>query len=74
MVGPIEAVSTSSSDLINLICLYSKPSDIILIIMDILKDQKDNHKVVTASLEVLVVLLGDDVDYCIKNANVLETC
>lgn len=74
MVGPVEAVSTSSSDLINLICLYSKPADIILIIMDILKEKKDDHKVITASLEVLVVLLGDDVEYCQKNANVLETC
>lgn len=42
--------------------------------MDILKDKKDDTKVVTASLEVLVVLLGDDADYCQKNANVLETC
>jgi hypothetical protein len=30
--------------------------------------------VITASLEVLVVLLKDDYEYCMKNANVLETC
>ena len=64
MVGAVQSVSVSSSDLINLICLYSKPSDIILIIMDILKDKKDDTKVITASLEVLVVLLGDDSEYC----------
>ncbi len=29
-------------------------------------------KVITAALEVLVVLLKDDVEYCQKNANVLE--
>ena len=73
MVSNDEAVSTSSSDLINLICLYTKPADIILIIMEVLKDKKDNLKVITASLEVLVVLLKDDRDYCLKNANVLET-
>lgn len=31
-------------------------------------------KVVTATLEVLVVLLKDDMEYCVKNANVLELC
>lgn len=41
--------------------------------MDILKEQKKNLKIITASLEVLVVLLKDDVIYCQKNANVLET-
>lgn len=40
--------------------------------MDTLKEQKRNLKVVTAALEVLVVLLKDDVEYCQKNANVLE--
>ena len=42
--------------------------------MDTLKESKTNLKIVTASLEVLVVLLKDDLDYCTKNANVLETC
>jgi hypothetical protein len=42
--------------------------------MDILKDHKTNTKIVTAALEVLVVLLKDDYEYCNKNANVLETC
>lgn len=42
--------------------------------MDLLRDQKNNLKVVTAGLEVLVVLLKDDIEYCLKNANVLETC
>jgi hypothetical protein len=42
--------------------------------MDILKEYKNNLKVITASLEVLVVLLKDDQEYCLKNANVLETC
>lgn len=73
MVSPVETVSSSSSDLINIICLYSNPADLVLIIMDILKDQKRNLKVVTAALEVLVVLLRDDIEYCVKNANVLET-
>ena len=41
--------------------------------MDILKEQKKNLKVIIAALEVLVVLLRDDYDYCGKNANVLET-
>jgi len=41
--------------------------------MDILKEQKKNLKVIIAALEVLVVLLRDDFDYCSKNANVLET-
>jgi hypothetical protein len=40
--------------------------------MDTLKEKKRNLKVVTATLEVLVVLLKDDTDYCQKNANVLE--
>jgi hypothetical protein len=30
-------------------------------------------KIITAALEVLVVLLKDDEEYCSKNANVLET-
>ena len=64
MVSPVETVSVTSSDLINFICMHSKPSDIVLIIMDILKDHKNNFKVVTASLEVLVVLLKDDYEYC----------
>jgi hypothetical protein len=42
--------------------------------MDILKDLKSDMKVIIAALEVLVVLLKDDVEYCAKNANVLETC
>lgn len=41
--------------------------------MDLLKEQKKNLKIVTAALEVLVVLLKDDMEYCHKNANVLET-
>lgn len=64
MVSPVEAVSVTSSDLINFICMHSKASDIVLILMDILKDHKSNFKVVTASLEVLVVLLRDDFEYC----------
>lgn len=40
--------------------------------MDTLKEHRKNLKVITAALEVLVVLLKDDVDYCQKNANVLE--
>ena len=74
MISPDEGVSGSSSDLINIICQTSKPSDIILILMDILKDNKSHLTVVIAALEVLVVLLRDDFDYCNKNANVLETC
>lgn len=74
MISPVEAVSVTSSDLINFICMHSKASDIVLILMDILKDHKSNFKVVTAALEVLVVLLRDDYEYCQKNANVLETC
>jgi hypothetical protein len=42
--------------------------------MDMLKDHKGNLKIIIAALEVLVVLLKDDVEYCNKNANVLETC
>lgn len=42
--------------------------------MDMLKDNKSNLKIITAALEVLVVLLKDDSEYCNKNANVLETC
>lgn len=42
--------------------------------MDILKEHTKNLKVITAALEVLVVLLKDDLEYCAKNANVLETC
>ena len=57
-----------------MICHVSKPSEIVLILMDILKDHKSNVKVIIAALEVLVVLLKDDNDYCLKNANVLETC
>jgi hypothetical protein len=74
MISLDEDVSTSSSDLINLICHISKPTDIVLILMDILKDHKSHLKVIIAALEVLVVLLKDDVEYCVKNANVLETC
>jgi len=75
MVSTYEEVSTSSSDLMNIICYLSKPTDIILILMgDILKDHKSDVKIVIAALEVLVVLLRDDVEYCQKNANVLETC
>ena len=74
MISLDDDVSTSSSDLINVICHLSKPAEIVLILMDILKDQKTNLKVIIAALEVLVVLLKDDVEYCNKNANVLETC
>lgn len=42
--------------------------------MDILKEQNQSKKIITACLEVLVVLLKDDYEYCRKNANVLETC
>lgn len=73
MVSQNEQVSVLSSDLINIICQYSDPAEIVLIIMDILKEQKKNLKIITASLEVLVVLLKDDMVYCQKNANVLET-
>jgi hypothetical protein len=54
--------------------MYSKSTDIVLILMDVLREQKSNLKIITASLEVLVVLLKDDFEYCQKNANVLETC
>jgi hypothetical protein len=73
MVSSVEQVSISSSDIINLICLLSKTSDLVLILMDILREQKSNLKIITATLEVLVVLLKDDHEYCQKNANVLET-
>ena len=72
MVSSSEQVSILSSDLINLICLNQKTSEIVLILMDTLKEQRRNMKVITAALEVLVVLLKDDVEYCQKNANVLE--
>jgi len=42
--------------------------------MDVLKENTENFKVITAALEVLVVLLKEDYEYCHKNANVLETC
>jgi len=74
MVSVNEQISVLSSDLINMICLYQKTSDIVLILMDTLREQSKNLKVVTAALEVLVVLLKDDMDYCQKNANVLELC
>ncbi|CDW80330.1 clip-associated protein [Stylonychia lemnae] len=73
MVGLSEQVSILSSDLINIICLQQNASDIVLILMDLLREQSVNHKIVTAALEVLVVLLKDDQEYCNKNANVLET-
>jgi hypothetical protein len=73
MVNYNEQVSVLSSDLINIICMNSNASDIVLILMDILKEQKRNLKIITATLEVLVVLLKDDQEYCQKNANVLET-
>lgn len=41
--------------------------------MDLLRENKNNPVKVTAALEVLVVLLKDDSEYCYKNANVLET-
>lgn len=41
--------------------------------MDLLRENKNNPVIVTAALEVLVVLLKDDSEYCTKNANVLET-
>lgn len=68
-----EQISVLSSDIINVICLQQNASDIVLILMDLLKDKKSNPVIVTAALEVLVVLLKDDMDYCQKNANVLET-
>jgi len=57
-------VSSSSSDLINIICHFQKTSDIVLILMDLLRDHKVSVKVVTAALEVLVVLLKEENDYC----------
>ena len=74
MISLDDDVSTSSSDLISVICQVSKASEIVLILMDILKDHKSHLKVIIAALEVLVVLLKDDFEYCNKNANVLETC
>jgi hypothetical protein len=41
--------------------------------MDLLRENMKNPIMVTAALEVLVVLLKDDLEYCQKNANVLET-
>lgn len=64
MVSNNEQVSVLSSDLINLICMFQKTPDIVLILMDVLKDEKLNLKVITATLEVLVVLLKDDFEYC----------
>lgn len=64
MVSFSEQVSILSSDLINMICLHSNASDIVLILMDVLREHKDNLQIVTATLEVLVVLLKDDVEYC----------
>ena len=55
-----EQVSVLSSDIINVICLQQNASDIVLILMDLLKDRKSNPVIVTATLEVLVVLLKDD--------------
>lgn len=59
--------------MINVICLQQNASDIVLILMDLLRENKSNPVIVTAALEVLVVLLKDDSEYCSKNANVLET-
>ena len=53
--------------------MSSNSSEIVLILMDVLKEHQCNIKIVTAALEVLVVLLKDDYEYCNKNANVLET-
>lgn len=60
MVSQNEQVSVLSSDIINVICLQQNASDIVLILMDLLKDRKSNPVIVTATLEVLVVLLKDD--------------
>lgn len=56
-----------------MICIKSDASEIVLILMDVLKEESKNLQLITATLEVLVVLLKDDMDYCQKNANVLET-
>ena len=43
--------------------------------MEVLNTHATNIKVVTAALEVLVVMLkNDEGSYCNKNANVMETC
>ena len=42
--------------------------------MDVLIKEQSNITVITAALEVFVVLLRDDTEYCQKNPNVLETC
>mmetsp|Transcript_32457 Transcript_32457/g.23988 ORF Transcript_32457/g.23988 Transcript_32457/m.23988 type:complete len:150 (+) Transcript_32457:371-820(+) len=74
MVSSDEGVCSSSSNLMNAICHLSRPSEIVLILMDILREHRQQLKVVIAALEVLVVLLKEENDYCNKNANVLETC
>eukprot|EP00347_Sterkiella_histriomuscorum_P017130 403350553 len=73
MVNHNEQISIQSSDIINVICLQQNASDIVLILMDLLKENISNPVIATAALEVLVVLLKDDQEYCQKNANVLET-
>jgi len=73
MVEDSEALSGSSSDLINAICLYYDQEYLISIIVNALLGKQKNIKVITAALEVLVVLLKEDQKYCLNNANVLET-
>jgi hypothetical protein len=46
---------------------------VVLILMDVLREHRRDLQLVTATLEVLVVLLKDDTHYSSKNANVLET-
>ena len=41
--------------------------------MDLLRERKQDQKIVIATLEVMACLIKDDEKYCGKNANVLET-
>ncbi len=69
-----EQVSTSASDLMNIVCMSYRPQILLKFLSEFLMRENTRLKVVIATLEVLVVLLKEDDEFCQNNANVLETC
>ena len=74
IVSTNETVSASASDLMNIICMSYSPPVLLKVLSEFLMKDTLKLKVVIATLEVLVVLLKEDQEFCQNNANVLETC
>ena len=76
MVSFTQDVSVSSSNLITTLFSTQPSSELIHIFLKNLKENRDNLKIVIASLEVLVVLLKNDetTTFADSSANIVDLC